>query len=72
MSPDREITSEELSICAIAASKEAIRRAKANGIAYTSQQGRNIVQHRADGTTKIIEILPKAFVKPAIKRYRVA
>ncbi len=72
MSPDREITSEELSTCATAASKAAVKRAKDNGIAYTAQRGRDIVQHRADGTTKVIDTLPKAFVKPAIKRYRVA
>ena len=64
MSPDREITSEELKECASTASKEAVKRAKANGVAYTSQRGRDIVQHRADGTTKILETLPKAFIKP--------
>jgi len=72
MSPDREITSEELKECASAASKEAVQRAKANGIAYTAQRGRDIVQHRADGTTKVVGKLPKAYVKPAAKRYRVA
>lgn len=72
MGPDREISSEELKECASVASKEAIKRALANGVAYTNQQGRKIVQHGADGSKKVIDVLPKAFVRPSIKRYRVA
>ncbi len=71
MSPDREITSEELSTCATAASKEAVKRAKEAGIAYTAQQGRKIIQFRPDGSKKVITTLSKAFVRPDVKRYRV-
>ena len=72
MGPDREISSEKLKECADTASREAIKRAQKNGIAYTAQQGRKIILHRADGSKKVVGVLPKAFVKPAVRRYRVA
>ncbi len=71
MSPDREITSEELKECASIASKEAVKRARANGISYTAQQGRRIIQHQADGTTVVIDVLSKAYVKPTVKIYSI-
>jgi hypothetical protein len=66
------ISSKDLKKCAKAASKRAVERAQARKIPYTVQKGRNIVEHRADGSTKVVGILSKAFVKPAAKLYRVA
>jgi hypothetical protein len=72
MSRTKELSSKKLNACAKAASKQAVRNAKENNVSYTVQEGRNIVQHRADGTKKVISTLPKAYVKPAAKSYRVA
>ena len=71
MSPDREISSKELETCAKAASHKAVRVARAQKVAFTVQQGRSIVQHRADGSKKVVGTLTKAFVRPALKNYRV-
>ena len=72
MSPDKEISSKDLEACAKAASKRAVERAKALRIPYTVQEGRNIVEHRSDGTKVVVERLEKAFVRTAKKHYRVA
>jgi hypothetical protein len=72
MSKKTELSSKELQACATAASKRAVERARARKISYTVQEGRNIVQRNADGTKIIIETLPKAFIKPTTKRYRIA
>ncbi len=72
MDKNREISSKALQACATAASKRAVERAEARKIPYTVQEGRNIVQRNADGTKTVLETLPKAYVKPALKRYRVA
>ncbi|QBG48148.1 hypothetical protein EGM51_12355 [Verrucomicrobia bacterium S94] len=72
MTKKTNISSKELSACAKAASTEAIRKAKANDVSYTVQEGRSIVQHRSDGTKRVVGTLPKAYVKPAEKRYRVS
>jgi hypothetical protein len=66
------ISTEELQACAKAASKRAVERAEALKIPYTVQQGRDLVEHRPDGTTKIVGRLPKAYVKPAVSRYHIA
>lgn len=66
------ITSKDLEKCAKAASTRAVERAKALRIPYTVQEGLNIVEHRPDGSKKIIETLKRAFVKPSAKRFRVA
>lgn len=72
MSPDKEISSKELDSCARAASKRAVERAKALRIPYTVQEGKQIVEHRPDGSKVVVETLDKAFVRPEKKRYRVA
>jgi hypothetical protein len=72
MSKKTNISSKALSACAKAASTQAVRTAKANNVGYTVQKGRSIVRHNADGTTETVGTLPKAYVKPAAKRYRVA
>lgn len=72
MARTKEISSKELNACAKAASKQAVRNAKENNVPYTVQEGKNIVQHRSDGTKRVISTLPKAYVKPAVKSYRVA
>ena len=65
------ITSKELIACAEAASRRAVERAQAKQIPYTIQEGRNIVQHAADGSTKIVQILPKAYIKPTSKHFKI-
>ena len=65
------ITTKELQKCAQAASKRAVDRAKAKHISYTVQEGRNIVRHIADGTTEIIQTLPKAYVKVNNKHFKI-
>ncbi len=71
MTKKTNISSKALSACAKAASRQAVRTAQANKVSYTVQKGRSIVQHRPDGTEEIIGTLPKAYVRPATKRYRV-
>jgi hypothetical protein len=66
------ITREELQECALAASRRAVERAKALRIPYTVQQGRNIVEHRPDGSEVIVGRLEKAYVKPTATRYHIA
>ncbi len=65
------ITSRELAACAQAASKRAVERAQAKQIPYTVQEGRNIVKHAADGSTIIVQTLPKAYVKPTSKHFKI-
>ena len=72
MTKKTTISSKALSACAKAASRQAVRAAQANKVSYTVQEGRSIVQHRSDGTKEVVGKLPKAYVKPATKRYRVA
>ena len=72
MRKKKTISSEELQVCAKAASQRAVERAVAMKIPYTVQQGRNIVEHRPDGTTEIVGTLPKAYVKPTVRNYHVA
>ena len=67
----KNISSKDLAACAKAASTRAVERAQAMNIPYTVQQGRKIVQHKPDGTTRVVETLDKAYVKPAVRRYRV-
>jgi hypothetical protein len=66
------ISSRDLETCAKAASKRAVERAKALRIPYTVQEGKNIVEHRPDGSKVIIETLDNAFVRVKEKRYRIA
>lgn len=66
------ISSKDLQKCAKAASKRAVEHARARHIPYTVQKGRNIIEHQADGSIKIVGTISKAFVKPAAKLYRVA
>ena len=72
MSPDKEISSKDLDACAKEASRQAVQSAQANKVPYTVQEGRNIVQHQTDGTKKVVGTLPKAYVRPLSKSYRVA
>ena len=67
-----QISSKELAICAKAASTRAVKRAQAQKIPYTVQEGRNIVKHAADGSKKVTHTLPKAYVKTNSKRFHVA
>jgi hypothetical protein len=71
MDSDIEISSEELIECARVASQKAIESAKTNGVPYTVQEGRNIVKHSPDGTTTVLDTLPKAYVRPKTKYYRI-
>ena len=72
MTKKTNISTKDLKACAQAASKRAVERAQAMKIPYTVQEGRKIVQRQSDGTKTLVVTLPKAYVKPAIKRYRVA
>lgn len=72
MSKKTKISSKALSACAKAASTQAVRDARASKVDYTVQEGKSIVRHRSDGTKRVIGTLPKAYVKPAAKSYRVA
>ena len=67
-----ELSAEKINAIARKASRLAVERAKALRIPYTVQEGLNIVEHRPDGSKKIIETLKRAFVKPSAKRFRVA
>lgn len=71
MSPDREISSKELETCAKAASRKAVRIAQEKKVPYTVQDGLKIVQHRADGTKKVVGALSKAYVRPSVKSYHI-
>lgn len=66
------ISSKDLEKCAKAASKRAVERAKALKIPYTVQEGAKIVEHRPDGTKRIVAKLARAFVKPSARRFKVA
>ena len=66
-----ELSSNELNTLAHAASKRAVERAKALRIPYTVQEGKRIVEHRPDGSKKVIGNLPKAFVRPSSKTFKV-
>ena len=67
-----EISTEELQQCALQASIAAQERAKALRISYTMQEGRKIVRRNPDGGKEVVGILPKAYVRPKQKSYRVA
>jgi len=64
--------SKSLKKSARSASTLAVKQARANKVSYTVQSGKSIVQHRPDGTTKVVETLSKAYVKSSAKRYKVA
>jgi len=65
------ITTKELEECALAASKRAVDRAKAQKIPYAVQEGKKIVRHTADGTTTVIQTLPKAYTKVDSKHFKI-
>ncbi len=67
-----DISSKELAVCAKEASRHAVARAQAMKIPYTVQEGRRIVRRNPDGSKDLLETLPKAFVVPAKKRYKIA
>ena len=67
-----EISTEELQQCALQASTEAQARAKALKIPYTVQKGKSIVRRNPDGSKEVVGKLPKAYVRPKQKCYRVA
>jgi ribosomal protein L32 len=67
-----EISSKELARCAKAASRRAIDRAKAQGIPFAVQEGKQILLHHADGHKELLETLPQAYLKPSKKRYKIA
>jgi hypothetical protein len=66
------ISSKDLIACAEAASKRAVERAQAMNIPYTVQEGRKIVQHLPDGTTKVVEMLDKAYAVSSEKCFHIA
>lgn len=66
------ISSKKLAACAKAASTHAVKRAQAQKIPYTVQEGRNIVKHFPDGNKKVTHKLPKAYLKTDSKHFRVA
>ena len=68
----KTLTTNELQKCAHLASKQAVERAVAKQIPYTVQEGKSIVRHIPDGTTEIIQTLPKAYVKLNNKRFKIA
>jgi hypothetical protein len=65
------ITTKELEECARLASKRAVDRAKAQKIPYTVQEGKKIVRHTEDGTTTVIQTLPKAYIKINSKHFKI-
>ena len=66
-----KISSKELMACADAASKRAVERAKARQIPYTVQEGKKIVQYSPDGRTKVLQTLPKAYVKLQTTHFKI-
>ena len=67
-----DISSKELAVCAKEASRQAVARAQAMKIPYTVQEGRKIVRRNPDGSTDLLETLPKAFVVLTKKRYKIS
>ena len=65
-----EISSEELADFAKAASRRAVERAQVQGISVVSQEGEQIVRHHSDGKTEVLSTIPKPFVTPAKRRYK--
>ena len=65
------ISSKELAGYAKAASRRAVEHAKAQGISVASQEGRKIILSHADGTKEVLQTMPKAFVTPEKRRYKI-
>ena len=66
-----EISSKALAACAQDASKKAVQKAFALGIAVARQRGTKIVRQYPDGRTEVVGHSQKASVKPSRRRYRI-
>lgn len=67
-----DISSKDLAGHAKAASHRAVERAKAQGISVVSQEGCQIIVSHADGTKDVLQTMPKAFVTPEKRRYKIS
>ncbi len=71
--PQKEkLTSKQLSKYAKAASAKAIDEARAKGIPFAVQEGKNIVKVFPNGHKEVVGHLDKAFIRVSKKRYAMA
>lgn len=67
-----EISSKELATYAKAASKRAVERARALGIAVVSREGENVVKRHPNGHVEQLGTFPHAYSKLPRKRYKLS
>ena len=67
----REITKKNLIKSAKIATTKAVKKTRQAGGALTYQSGKKIIKKHSDGHEEVLEILEKAYVKPAKKSYKI-